>query len=143
MTEIKEMTASNGIYSKAVTENGKYTFTITGTGENGEVTTPNATVQVKEFKNKIKPGTEISLTSTKGTTEKFYVLSYDESTQKAKALAKYNLKVGAIYDSNFNKTGDVPTSEDNSGLQDETMKGWVSDDAQERKGTVAFSSSQY
>ncbi len=63
--------------------------------------------------------------------------------KKAKALAKYNLKVGAIYDSNFNKTGDVPTSEDNSGLQDETMKGWVSDDAQERKGTVAFSSSQY
>ncbi len=33
MTEIKEMTASNGIYSKAVTENGKYTFTITGTGK--------------------------------------------------------------------------------------------------------------
>ena len=137
----KEMTASNGIYSKAVTENGKYTFTITGTGKNGEVTTPNATVQVKEFENKIKPGTEISLTSTRGTTEKFYVLSYDESTQKAKALAKYNLKVGAIYDSNGNKTGDVPTSEDNSGLQDETMKGYVS--GQERKGTVAFSGSKY
>ena len=136
----KEMTASNGIYSKAVTENGKYTFTITGTAENGEVTT-NATVQVKEFENKIKPGTEISLTSTRGTTEKFYVLSYDESTQKAKALAKYNLKVGAIYDSNGNKTGDVPTSEDNSGLQDETMKGYVS--GQERKGTVAFSGSKY
>ena len=137
----KEMKASNGIYSKAVTENGKYTFTIIGTGENGDVTTPNATVQVKEFENKIKPGTEISLTSTRGTTEKFYVLSYDESTQKAKALAKYNLKVGAIYDSNSNKTGDVPTSEDNSGLQDETMKGFVS--GQESKGTVAFSRSAY
>ena len=137
----KEMTASNGIYSKAVTENGKYTFTIIGTGENGEVTTPNATVQVKEFENKIKPGTEISLTSTRGTTEKFYVLSYDESTQKAKALAKYNLMVGAIYNSSGTKTGDVDTSAANYGLQDETMKGWVS--GQERKGTVAFSSSQY
>ena len=137
----KEMTASNGIYSKAVTENGKYTFTITGTGENGEVTTPNATVQVKEFENKIKPGTEISLTSTKGTTEKFYVLSYDESTQKAKALAKYNLMVGGIYNSSGTKTGDVDTSAANYGLQDETMKGWVS--GQERKGTVAFSGSKY
>ena len=137
----KEMTASNGIYSKAVTENGKYTFTIIGTGENGEVTTPNATVQVKEFENKIKPGTEISLTSTRGTTEKFYVLSYDESTQKAKALAKYNLMVGAIYNSSGTKTGDVDTSAANYGLQDETMKGWVS--GQERKGTVAFSSSRY
>ena len=86
-------------------------------------------------------GNIIEVTSTKGTKEQFYVLSYDESTQKAKALAKYNLKVGAIYDSNGNKTGDVPTSEDNSGLQDETMKGWVR--GQERKGTVAFSSSQY
>ena len=137
----KEMTASNGIYSKAVTENGKYTFTIIGTGENGEVTTPNATVQVKEFENKIKPGTEISLTSTRGTTEKFYVLSYDESTQKAKALAKYNLMVGAIYNSSGTKTGDVDTSAANYGLQDETMKGWVS--GQKRKGTVAFSSSGY
>ena len=85
----------------------------------------------------MKVGDIISLTSTNGTTERFYVLSYDESTQKAKALAKYNLKVGAIYDSSGNKTGDVPTSEDNSGLQDKTMKGWVS--GQERKGTVAFS----
>ena len=86
-------------------------------------------------------GNIIEVTSTKKTKEQFYVLSYDESTQKAKALAKYNLKVGAIYDSNGNETGDVPTSEDNSGLQDETMKGWVS--GQERKGTVAFSSSRY
>ena len=136
----KEMTASNGIYSKAVTENGKYTFTITGTAENGEVTT-NATVQVKEFENKIKPGTEISLTSTKGTTERFYVLSYDESTQKAKALAEWNLMVGRIYDSNGNKTGDVDTSAAKYGLQDETMKGYIS--GQERKGTVAFSGSKY
>ena len=86
-------------------------------------------------------GNIIEVTSTKETKEKFYVLSYDESTQKAKALAKYNLMVGAIYDSNADKTGDVNTSAANYGLQDETMKGWVS--GQERKGTVAFSSSRY
>ena len=51
----KEMTASNGIYSKAVTQNGTYTFTITGTGENGEVTTT-ATVQVKKYASKVKVG---------------------------------------------------------------------------------------
>ena len=86
-------------------------------------------------------GNIIEVTSTKKTKEQFYVLSYDESTQKAKALAKYNLMVGAICDSNATKTGDVDTSATNYGLQDETMKGWVS--GQERKGTVAFSSSLY
>ena len=118
----KEMTAVNGIYSKAVIENRKYTFTIIGTGENGEVTT-NATVQVKEFENKIKTGTVVSLISTKGTTEEFYVLSYDESTQKAKALAKYNLMIGKE-DINADKYG-------------------LQDSGQEGKGTVAFSSSRY
>ena len=136
----KEMKASNGIYSKAVTENGKYTFTIIGTGENGDVTTPNATVQVKEFENKIKPGTEISLTSTRGTTEKFYVLSYDESTQKAKALAEWNLKVGNIYNNNSNTA--IATNSDGYGLQNKEMKGWVSS-GQPYNGVLAFSKSFY
>ena len=35
------------------------------------------------WKKEVKVGDIISLTSTKGTTERFYVLSYDESTQKA------------------------------------------------------------
>ena len=138
----KEMKASNGIYSKAVTENGKYTFTITGTGKNGEVTTPNATVQVKEFENKIKPGTEISLTSTKGTTEKFYVLSYDESTQKAKALAEWNLKVGNIYRDNNSSSTAIATNSDGYGLQNKEMKGYVSP-GQLYNGVLAFSSSKY
>ena len=136
----KEMKASNGIYSKAVTENGKYTFTIIGTGENGEVTTPNATVQVKEFENKIKPGTEISLTSTRGTTEKFYVLSYDESTQKAKALAEWNLKVGNIY--NNSSSTAIATDSDGYGLQNKEMKGYVSS-GQPYNGVLAFLNSWY
>ena len=91
---------------------------------------------------KIKPGTVVSLTSTKGTTEEFYVLSYDEKTKKAKALAKYNLMVGAICDSDGIKTGDVDTNADKYGLQEESMKGYVRDE-QEIKGTVAFSGSMY
>ena len=86
-------------------------------------------------------GDIIAITSTKGTTEKFYVLSYDESTQKAKALAEWNLMVGGIWNSSGHKTEDVDTSATKYGLQDETMKGYVS--GQERKGTVAFSSSLY
>ena len=136
----KEMKASNGIYSKAVTKNGKYTFTIIGTGENGDVTTPNATVQVKEFENKIKPGTEISLTSTRGTTEKFYVLSYDERTQKAKALAEWNLKVGNIY--NNSSSTAIATDSDGYGLQNKEMKGYVSS-GQPYNGVLPFSNSWY
>ena len=117
---------------------GSYEVTITAEGVTTNTTGKDDS---KKDENKIKPGTEISLTSTKGTTEKFYVLSYDESTQKAKALAKWNLMVGAICDSKGKKTGDVDTSAANYGLQDETMKGWIS--GQERKGTVAFSNSWY
>lgn len=137
----QEMTANNGIYSKAVTENGKYTFTIKGIIDGEEKESKSLQVTVKEFESKIKPGTQISLTSTSGTTEEFYVLSYDESTQKAKALAKYNLKVGANYDSKGNKIADISTTESGYGLQDSTMKGHVS--GQQRNGTLAFSSSKY
>ena len=45
----------NGLYVIKVTQNGTYTFTITGTGENGEVTTT-ATVQVKKYASKVKVG---------------------------------------------------------------------------------------
>ncbi len=86
-------------------------------------------------------GDKIAITSTKGTEEKFYVLSYNESTQKAKALAEWNLKVGVIYNNSGYKTEDINTSTANYGLQDETMKGW--DNGRERKGTVAFSSDMY
>lgn len=129
-----------GAFPATVTIDGK-TFTV---DSNGNVTSKDSEtagkVTIIEGDGK-SVGNIIEVTSTKKTKEKFYVLSYDESTQKAKALAKYNLKVGAIYNSSATKTGDVDTSEDNSGLQDETMKGWVS--GQERKGTVAFSNSWY
>ena len=91
--------------------------------------------------NKIETGTVILLTSTKNTTEEFYIMSYDENTKKAKALAKYNLKIGANYDSNDNKIADIDTTKPDYGLQDSTMKGWVQD--QQRNGTLVFSDSIY
>ena len=91
---------------------------------------------------KIKPGTVVSLTSTKGTTEEFYVLSYDERTQKAKALAKYNLLVGGIYDGTGTiKTGDVDKNAFEYGLQEKSMKGYIN--GKGSKGAVEFSSSRY
>ena len=129
-----------GAFPATVTIDGK-SFTVDSDG--------NVTSKDSETAGKItiiegdgkSVGNIIEVTSTKETKEKFYVLSYDESTQKAKALAKYNLMVGAIYNSSGTKTGDVDTSAANYGLQDETMKGWVS--GQESKGTVAFSRSEY
>ena len=123
-----------------------YTFVSWNTKSDGTGTSyaPGATLKTSAnvtlyaiWKKEVKVGDIISLTSTNGTTERFYVLSYNESTQKAKALAEWNLKVGAICDSNGNETGDVDMNAVNYGLQDKTMKGWVS--GQERKGTVAFS----
>ena len=85
-------------------------------------------------------GNIIEVTSTKETTEKFYVLSYDESTQKAKALAEWNLKVGNIY--NNDSFTAIATDSDGYGLQDKEMKGWVSS-GQTYNGVLEFSDSWY
>ena len=130
-----------GAFPATVTIDGK-SFTVDSDG--------NVTSKDSETAGKItiiegdgkSVGNIIEVTSTKETKEKFYVLSYDESTQKAKALAEWNLKVGANYDSSGSKIADIPTTESGYGLQDSTMKGWIND-GQERKGTVAFSNSWY
>ena len=94
-----------------------------------------------EFEGKIGPGTVISLTSTSNTTEEFYILSYDENTKKAKALAKYNLKVGTNYKGNT-KINDIDTTEPGYGLQDSNMGGYITGH-QQNNGTLAFSNSKY
>ena len=85
-------------------------------------------------------GNIIAVTSTKETTEKFYVLSYDESTQKAKALAEWNLKVGNIY--NNSSSTAIATDSDGYGLQNKEMKGYVSS-GQPYNGVLPFSNSWY
>ena len=135
---------------KLRTELAKYEGTVEGDTSSVTAKVDGKTFTVDEKGNvelagsesvKIKPGTVVSLTSTKGTTEEFYVLSYDERTQEAKALAKYNLMVGGIYENGGTRTDCVDTNETNYGLQDESMKGYVS--GLGRRGTVAFSDSRY
>lgn len=58
----------NGLYVTKVTQNGTYTFTITGTGENGDVTT-NATVQVKKYASKVKVGDFVNYSAGNWTAE--------------------------------------------------------------------------
>ena len=129
---------NNGFPVKA-TIDGK-NFSIDGDGNvTGGTTNQEGKVTIEKGDG-TKAGDIIAITSTKGTIERFYVLSYDESTKKAKALAEWNLMVGGIYNAT-NKTGDVDTSATNYGLQNPEMKGYVS--GQERKGTVAFSSDRY
>ena len=47
--------------------------------------------------------------------------------------------VGHIYDSNYNKTGDIATTDTKYGKQDSTARGWV-DGASYFNGTTEFSS---
>ena len=123
-------------------------FKVDGDGNITGGTTPSPESTDQEGKVTIekgdgtKTGDIIAITSTKGTTEKFYVLSYDENTQKAKALAEWNLKVGNIYNNNNNSSTAIATDSDGYGLQNKEMKGWVSS-GQLYNGVLAFSNSWY
>ena len=75
------------------------TYTKQPNGTTSNPTTPdttngNVTIVSGTGKN---VGDIVSIESTEGTTEKFYILSYDNETKKVVALAKYNLKVGTMY----------------------------------------------
>jgi FlaG/FlaF family flagellin (archaellin) len=128
-----------GAFPATVTIDGK-TFTV---DSNGNVTSKDSEtagkVTIIEGDGK-SVGNIIEVTSTKKTKEKFYVLSYDESTQKAKALAEWNLKVGNIY--NNSSSTAIATDSDGYGLQNKEMKGWVSS-GQPYNGVLAFSNSWY
>ena len=131
--------ANDGFPVKA-TVDGK-NFSIDGDGNITGGTTPNQEGKVTIIEGNGKNvGDIIAITSTKGTTEKFYVLSYDESKQKAKALAEWNLKVGDIY--NNSSSTAIATDSDGYGLQNSEMRGYVSS-GQPYNGVLAFSSSWY
>ena len=78
---------------------------------------------------------------TKG--ECFNFLHYDgTNNEDIVMLSKYNLKVGNIYDSNWNKTGEYSQSDSGYGLQSSEARGYV-DGASTFNGTVAFSTTSY
>ena len=78
----------------------------------------------------IKKGTVITIG-----TENFYVYKY--SNNIVYAIAKYNLKVGGVYNNGY--TAYTPSEVTN--LQDSEMRGWI-DGQSEKKGTTPFSSSE-
>ena len=63
----------------------------------------------------------------------------DATNGDIRALAEYNLYVGHIYDSNWNKTGDITNSDAKYGKQDSTARGYV-EGADSWIGTTEFSS---
>ena len=87
-------------------------------------------------------GDIVSIKSTEGTTEEFYILSYDNETKKAVALTKYNLKVGTIYITSGSRRTILDTEEE-YGLQNSEMIGYPSDGNYPMKGTISFSNSGY
>lgn len=72
--------------------------------------------------------------------ECFNFIRYD--SDKVIMLAKYNLKVGYIYNSSWNKIGEYVSSDPNYGMQDSSMIGWINN-ASSYKGTLAFSNTGY
>ena len=101
--------------------------------------TSNITIESGTGKN---VGDIVSIESTEGTTEKFYILSYDNETKKAVALAKYNLKVGTIYITGGSMRTILDTEEE-YGLQNSEMIGYPSDGNYPMKGTISFSNFGY
>ena len=71
--------------------------------------------------------------------EEFYVISNDGTNLVL--LARYNLKVGDIYDSNENKIGQYSSSDSGYGLQSSEAIGWAT--SGNYNGTMAFSNSNY
>lgn len=89
-------------------------------------------------------GDVVSIKSNQDTTEEFYIIAYDSDTHVATAIAKYNLKVGNIYDPTSKKLTPIDTTSSGYGLQDSTMKGHVfSDENQPHNGVTSFSNSLY
>ena len=101
-------------------------------GEDTTEETGDALVTIQSGPNKdkaIKKGTVITIG-----TENFYVYKY--SNNIVYAIAKYNLKVGGVFNSSY--TAYTPSEVTN--LQDPEMIGHI--DGQERKGTTPFSSDE-
>ena len=90
----------------------------------------------QEESGKLLPGDELAIS-----TEHFYVVSSDEN--ETIMLAKYNLLVGEVYNSELSSITKTYTEEDAGyGMQNKSAKGYVPE-LNERIGVVSFSSTNY
>ena len=87
----------------------------------------------------LQPGDKIRI----GESENFYVISSDNNENgKTILFAKYNLLVGNIIGNN-SVTGQISATTTGYGLQSSEARGWYNTDNENRKGTIAFSSTNY
>ena len=118
-----------------------YTKQPNGTASNSTTPeTPNGSITIESGTGK-NVGDEVSINLPSGK-ERFYILSYDNETKKAVALAKYNLKVGRIYTDAATCT-EISSTEEGYGLQNSEMIGYPEDESFPYNGTIAFSSGRY
>ena len=113
-----------------------YRFTVTYM-QADETTSKNRLITLPAGKNKnnLEVGDEICIKD-----ECFNFIRYDGND--IVMLAKYNLKVGYIYDSSWNKTGQYTSADTGYGLQSSEARGYVQG-ASSYNGTVAFSATNY
>lgn len=125
-----------------VDKDGNVTPCNSGSGsENSSKPTEGITVVSGDGKS---VGDVVSIKSNRNTTEEFYIIAYDSDTHVATAIAKYNLKVGNIYDPTSEKLTPIDTTSSGYGLQDSTMKGHdFSAENQPYNGVTSFSNSLY
>ena len=122
----------SGTDMNTVTDYPTYTFKITYNYKKDIIDLPS-----DKSKDTLQVGDEICI---KG--ECFNFLHYDgTNNEDIVMLAKYNLKVGYIYDKNVTKIGEYTSSDPGYNKQSSEVRGWLS--GQTRNGIVRFSKTAY
>ena len=116
-----------------------YRFTVTYM-QSDEATAKSRAVSLPagRTKDNLQVGDEICING--DTAECFNFIKYDGTD--IVMLAKYNLKVGGIYNSSGSKTGEYTSNDSGYGLQSIDVKGYDQNEST-WKGTVAFSKTNY
>ena len=90
----------------------------------------------------LQVGDEICIDEALGVSDQcFYFIRYDENDDIV-MLSKYNLKVGDIYDTSFNKIGQYTSADSGYGLQSSETVGFKSGNST-YNGAVPFSATNY
>jgi prepilin-type N-terminal cleavage/methylation domain-containing protein len=108
-------------------------------GSNGVVSIIDNVVEIQYPSGKNKASVVTGDVVTIGT-EKFYVVKHNGDDLVL--MAKYNLKVGNIYNDNGTKVGEYKSSDEGYGKQSSDALGYVSG-LSEYKGTVPFATTNY
>ncbi len=120
----------NGLYVTKVTQNGTYTFTITGTGENGDVTT-NATVQVKKYASKVKVGDFVNYSAGNWTAEdmqKIQNLGAKKAANNSTSLPTQDFQFGGFKEGSSKDENATPNDSSYTYVKDKStnsaVTGW-------------------